>query len=80
VHQLVIKGFSAEECYQHFVKCIQQAAKVALGKTILRHNTKLFYYWNEEIGKLVKKIKLFEMDYFKRPIGQDRPLKEARKN
>jgi hypothetical protein len=44
---------STEECYQHLVKCIHQAAKEALGEKILRSKTKPFYYWNEETGKLV---------------------------
>jgi hypothetical protein len=30
---------SAEECYQHFVKCIHQATKEALKEKILRNNT-----------------------------------------
>jgi hypothetical protein len=30
---------SAEECYQHLVKCIHQAANEALGEKILRNNT-----------------------------------------
>jgi len=39
----------------------------------LRNNTKPIYYSNGEIGQFVKKkIKVFEMDYFKRPTGQDR--------
>ena len=42
---------STEECYQHLVKCIHQAAKEALGEKILRNKTKPFYYWNEEIGQ-----------------------------
>jgi hypothetical protein len=46
---------STEECYQHLVKCIHQAAKEALGEKILRSKTKPFYYWNEETGQLVKK-------------------------
>ena len=52
---------STEEGYQHLVNCIHQAAKEALGEKILRSKTKPFYYWNEEIGQLVKKKKL-EMD------------------
>jgi len=64
---------STEECYQHLVKCIHQAAKEALGEKILRSETKPFYCWNEEIGQLVKgKREIFKMDYFKRPTGQDR--------
>ena len=53
-----------EEGYQHVVKCIHQAAKEALREKILRSNTKPFYYWNEEIGQLVKekKRKILEMD------------------
>jgi hypothetical protein len=51
---------SAEEFYQHLVKCIHQAANETLGQKILRNNTKLPYYWNEEIGQLVKK-KVFEL-------------------
>ena len=39
------------------VKCIHQAAKEALGEKILRNKTKPFYYWNEEIGQLVKEKK-----------------------
>ena len=46
---------STEECYQHLVKCIHQAAKEALGEKILRNKTKPFYHWIEEIGQLVKK-------------------------
>jgi len=46
---------STEECYQHLVKCIHQAAKEAAGEKNLRNKTKLHYYCNEEIGKLVKK-------------------------
>ena len=45
---------STEECYQHLIKCIHQAAKEALGEKTLRNNTKPFYYWNEEIGQLLK--------------------------
>jgi hypothetical protein len=45
---------STEECYQHLVKCIHQAAKESLGEKMLRNKTKSLYYWNEEIGKLVK--------------------------
>jgi len=45
---------SAEECYQHLVKCIHKAANEALGEKILRNNTKPNYYWNEQIGQLVK--------------------------
>jgi hypothetical protein len=65
---------STEECYQHLIKCIHQAAKEALGEKTLRNNTKPFYYWNEEIGKLVndKKRKILEMNQFKGPTGQDR--------
>ena len=48
---------STEECYHHLVKCIHQAAKEALGEKILRSKTKPFYYWNEEIGQLVKEKK-----------------------
>ena len=48
---------STEECYQHLVKCIHQAAKEAVGEKNLRNNTKLLYYWNEEIGQLVKEKK-----------------------
>jgi len=33
---------STEECYQHLVKCIHQAAKEALGEKILRSKTKPF--------------------------------------
>ena len=36
------------------VKFIHQAAKDALGEKILRSKTKPFYYWNEEIGQLLK--------------------------
>ena len=39
------------------MKCIHQAAKEALGEKILRSKTKPFYYWNEELGQLVKKEK-----------------------
>jgi hypothetical protein len=46
---------SREECYQHLVNCIHQAAKEALREKILRSKTKPFYYWNEEIRQLVKK-------------------------
>jgi len=46
---------STEECYQHLVKCIHQAAKEALGEKILRSKTKPFFYWNEGIGQLLKK-------------------------
>ena len=46
---------STEECYQHFVKCIHQAAKEALGEKNFRSKTKPFYYWNEEIEQLAKK-------------------------
>jgi hypothetical protein len=45
---------STEECYQHLVKCIHQAAKGALGEKILGSKIKPFYYWNEEIGQLAK--------------------------
>jgi len=45
---------SAEECYQNFVKCIHQAAKEALKEKHLRNNIKLFYYWNDEFGQLLK--------------------------
>ena len=45
---------STEECYRHLVKCIHQAAKETLGEKVLRSKTKPFYYWNEEIGQLVK--------------------------
>jgi hypothetical protein len=48
---------STEECYQHLVKCIHQAAKEALGQKILRSVTKQFYYWNEEIEQLVNEKK-----------------------
>jgi hypothetical protein len=51
-----------EECYQHLIKCIHQAAKEALEEKTLRRNTKPFYYWNEEIGQLVKKREILEMD------------------
>ena len=46
------------------VQCIHQAAKEALGEKILRNKTKPLYYWNEEIGRLVKeeKITVIEMD------------------
>jgi hypothetical protein len=33
---------------------MHQAAKEALGEKILRREPKPFYYWNEEIGQLVK--------------------------
>jgi len=36
----------------------------------LRNITKLFYYWNDEIGQLLKKRKIFEIDDFKRPTGR----------
>jgi len=45
---------STEECYQHLVKGLHQAGKEALGEKILRSKIKPFYYWNEEIGQLVK--------------------------
>ena len=45
---------STEECYQHLVKCIHQAAKEALGEKTLRSKTKPFYYWNEEIGQITE--------------------------
>ena len=45
---------NTEECYQHLVKYIHQAAKEALGEKIFRSKTKPFYCWNEEIGQLVK--------------------------
>jgi hypothetical protein len=48
---------STGEFYQHIVKCIYQAAKEALGEKILRSKTKANYYWNEEIGQLVKEKK-----------------------
>jgi len=48
---------STEEFYQHIVKCIHQTAKEALGENILRNKAKLNYYWDEEIGQLVKKGK-----------------------
>jgi hypothetical protein len=49
-------GFeSTEGSYQHFVKCIHQAAKEALREKMLRSNTEPFYYRNKEIGKLVRK-------------------------
>jgi len=35
---------STEECYEHLVNCIHQAAKEALGEKILRSKTKPFYY------------------------------------
>jgi len=38
---------SAEECYQHLVKCTHWAANEALRQKILRNNTKPIYYWNE---------------------------------
>jgi hypothetical protein len=38
---------SIEECYQHLVKLIHQAAKEALAEKILTSKTKPFYYWNE---------------------------------
>ena len=34
---------STEECYQHLVKYIHQAAKEALGEKIFRSKTKPFY-------------------------------------
>ena len=68
-----MKG-QTEECYQHLVKRIHQAAKEALGEKILRNKTKPFYYWDEEIGHLLKekKRKILEIYEFKRPTGQDR--------
>ena len=48
---------NAEECYQHLVKCIHQAAKEAIGEKFLRSRTKPLYYWNEEIWQLVKEKK-----------------------
>jgi hypothetical protein len=45
---------STEVCYKHLVECIYQAAKEALREKILRNKTKPLYYWNEEIGQLVK--------------------------
>ena len=48
---------STEECYQHLVKCIHQAAKEALGEKILRNKTKLPYCWNEKNWTIVKKKK-----------------------
>jgi len=54
---------STEECYQHLVKSIHQAAKEALVQNIMRSITKAFYYWSKEIEKLVnKKRKIFELD------------------
>jgi hypothetical protein len=41
---------------------MHQAAKEALGEKIQRSETKPFYYWNEEIGQLVKERQIFEMD------------------
>jgi hypothetical protein len=46
---------STGERYQHLVKCIRQAAKEALGETMLRSKTTPLYYWNEKIGQLVRK-------------------------
>jgi hypothetical protein len=64
---------STQGCYQHLVKCIQPAAKEALEEKMLVGNTEPFYYWNEEVGKLVRgKRNTFLMDYFKRTTGQDR--------
>jgi len=54
---------STEECYQHLVKGILQAAKEALGQKVLRSITKPFSYWNEEIEQLVnKKRKIFDLN------------------
>jgi len=54
---------STEECYQHLVKSIHQAAKEALGQNILRSITQQFCYWNEKIEQLVnEKRKIFELD------------------
>jgi len=63
---------STEECYQHVVKCIHQAAKEALGEKILRSKTKPFYYWNEEIGQLVKEKKGKYMKWISSKDPQDR--------
>jgi len=54
---------STEECYQHLVKCIHQGAKEALGEKILRSKSKPFYYWNEEIGQLVKEKREKYLNY-----------------
>ena len=43
-----------EECYKQLVKCIHQTAKEVLGEKIWSNKTKTNYYWNEEIGQLVK--------------------------
>jgi len=63
---------STEECYQHLVKCIHQAAKEAVGEKNLRNNTKLLYYWNEEIGQLVKEKKVKYSKYISSKDPQDR--------
>ena len=55
---------STEECYQHIVKYIHQAAKEALVEKVLRSKTKPFYYWNEEIVQMLKekREKVLEID------------------
>jgi hypothetical protein len=35
---------STEECYQHLVKCVHQAAKEAVGEKTVRHKTQPLYY------------------------------------
>ena len=63
---------SAEECYQHLVKCIKQVVNKALGEKILRNNTKPIYYWNEEIGQLVKEKKEKYLKWISSKDPQDR--------
>ena len=63
---------STEECYQHLVKCIHEAAKEALGEKNLRSKTKPFYYWNEEIEQLVKVKKGKYLKWISSKNTQDR--------
>ena len=60
---------STEECYKQLVKCIHRTANETLGEKILSNKTKINYYWDEEIGQLVKEKYLKEIS-FKDP--QDR--------
>jgi hypothetical protein len=62
----------AEECYQHLVKCIHQAVNEALGEKILRNNATPIYYWNEEIGQLVKKKREIYLKWISSKEPQDR--------
>jgi len=63
---------STEQCYQHLIKCIHQAAKEALEEKNLRNNTKPFYYWNEEIGQLVKEKREKNLKWTSSKDPQDR--------